>query len=670
MIKKILLLLTFLLCGAQYGFSNAEKVDEIERQLNQKLAHTRSQEDSIKILYDLFDLVPRREKLHYSTELYNLATRLDRNDIRLDLLRQLSQLAPAVGNPDSVYRYINEEVSKIPRSREQEETALFIRMRQVAGEARVADSKKIEGRIAQLIAEEPRAKDFPLNLRVLRLFTIVEYLTNSGVEGGLLGEYVGMLKERMSQADFQLYALNNILLTESANIYTTIGNPKEAVEADKQMLKMIGDLENKYHSEGRKYRNYLPNKYIIYRRMLGNFPALTPQEIEEFYSKIREYVKEDEDVQRTENNTQLALLTYSMATKDYATAIPLIRKTLMKEEQPAKRRRLLFWLKTAAEGVGDKDTQIEALQLYNDMLIERDTSSSSDRAKELDIRTRVNELRADNVHLQIEKEKEEKESVERMMSFVMIGWVVFAAILFVLLFIWMKYRTATVRIGQFIKNLDDECLYLKEQQYSDYMRDDTEKRVNVLNKKEILRRKRSKSIIDMLNYIMNDLLYISSIGKLGRGKFIRPVSVRQVIIDESAIARANQTSGAKLEIVYPEHDIELRTDKECLEYILHHIFFAANRVAEGGEIKLEVRENDHGDKVEFVFSNSSVFVPEGNEDVMFDNFLDIEKLCERDDAGLFLARLSAMLLDGKIYLDRTYTEGSRYIFSVSKVMGR
>ena len=670
MIKKILLLLTFLLCGAQYGFSNAEKVDEIERQLNQKLAHTRSQEDSIKILYDLFDLVPRREKLHYSTELYNLATRLDRNDIRLDLLRQLSQLAPAVGNPDSVYRYINEEVSKIPRSREQEETALFIRMRQVAGEARVADSKKIEGRIAQLIAEEPRAKDFPLNLRVLRLFTIVEYLTNSGVEGGLLGEYVGMLKERMSQADFQLYALNNILLTESANIYTTIGNPKEAVEADKQMLKMIGDLENKYHSEGRKYRNYLPNKYIIYRRMLGNFPALTPQEIEKFYSKIREYVKEDEDVQRTENNTQLALLTYSMATKDYATAIPLIRKTLMKEEQPAKRRRLLFWLKTAAEGVGDKDTQIEALQLYNDMLIERDTSSSSDRAKELDIRTRVNELRADNVHLQIEKEKEEKESVERMMSFVMIGWVVFAAILFVLLFIWMKYRTATVRIGQFIKNLDDECLYLKEQQYSDYMRDDTEKRVNVLNKKEILRRKRSKSIIDMLNYIMNDLLYISSIGKLGRGKFIRPVSVRQVIIDESAIARANQTSGAKLEIVYPEHDIELRTDKECLEYILHHIFFAANRVAEGGEIKLEVRENDHGDKVEFVFSNSSVFVPEGNEDVMFDNFLDIEKLCERDDAGLFLARLSAMLLDGKIYLDRTYTEGSRYIFSVSKVMGR
>lgn len=670
MIKKILLLLTFLLCGAQYGFSNAQKVDEIERQLNQKLAQTGSQQDSIRILYDLFDLVPRKEKLRYSTQLYNLATRMDRNDIRLDLLRQISQLGGALGNADSVYRYVNEEVSKIPRSREQEETALFIRMRQVAGDARVADSKKIAGRIAQLIAEEPKAKDLPLNLRVLRLFTIVEYLTNSGVEGNLLGEYVGMLKERMSQADFQLYALNNVLLTESANIYTTIGNPKEAVEADKQMLKMIAELEKKYHSEGRKYRNYLPNKYIIYRRMLGNYSALTPQEIEEYYAKIQEYVKEDEDVERTEKKTQLGLLSYSMATKDYVTAIPIIRKTLEKETQPAKRRRLLYWLKTAAEGIGDKDTQIEALQLYNNMLIERDTSSDSDRAKELDIRTRVNELKADNVHLQIEKEKEEKESVERMMTFVMIGWVIFAAILFVMLFIWMKYRTASVRIGQFVQNLDDECIYLKEQQYSDYMHDEEEKRVNVLHKKEVLRRKRSKSILAMMNYIMNDLLYISSIGKVGRGKFIRPVSVNQVIDDESAIARANQTSGAKLEIVYPEKDIELRTDKECLEYVLHHIFYAANRVAEGGEIKLEVRENEHAGKVEFIFSNSSVYVPEGNEDVMFDNFVDVEKILERDDAGLFLARLSAMLLDGTIYLDRTYTEGSRYIFSVSKVMGK
>ena len=188
MIKKIFLSLILIVSGANYVYADAKRVDETEKQLNKELASTHSQKDSIRILYNLFDLVPRKEKVKYSTQLYNLATRMGRTEIQLDLLRQLSQLAPSLGRTDSVFMYLNEEVAKIPRSQEQEETALFIRMRNVSGDARQADAKKIEGRIAELIAQESKAKDLAINLRVLRLFTIVEYLTNSGIEGPLLGE--------------------------------------------------------------------------------------------------------------------------------------------------------------------------------------------------------------------------------------------------------------------------------------------------------------------------------------------------------------------------------------------------------------------------------------------------------------------------------------------------
>ena len=242
MIKKILLPLFLFVLGTSNVYADAKRVDEIERQLNQELTAAATQKDSVRILYNLFDLVPRKEKLPYSDKLYALAERTGRTDVQLDLLRQLSQLANYFDNPDSVFRALNEEVARLPQSQEQEETALFIRMRKVAGEARHADTKKIEDRIVELISQEPDAKNLALNLRVQRLFTIVEYLTNSGVQGPLLGEYVGMLKERMNQANFQLYALNNILLTESANIYTTIGNQKEAVEADRQLLKVIDGL--------------------------------------------------------------------------------------------------------------------------------------------------------------------------------------------------------------------------------------------------------------------------------------------------------------------------------------------------------------------------------------------------------------------------------------------
>ncbi|MDE7412408.1 MAG: hypothetical protein K2N05_01275 [Muribaculaceae bacterium] len=651
----------------------SNKVDDTEAALNRELAAAKTSKDSTRILFDLFDLVPRKEKIKYSAKLYDLAKRTKRTDLQLDLLRQLSQLVPTMSSPDSAFRCLNDEVARIPRSREQEESALFIRMRQVSGEASSASTQKCEVKIAQLVAEESKAKDMPLNFRVLRLFTIVEYLTNSGVEGNMLGEYVGMLKERMKTANFDLYALNNILLTESANIYTAIGNPKEAVAADRELLKVVEGLEKKYHKEGRKYRNYTPNKYIIYRRMLGNFPALTRAEVEEYYKKIKQFELEDEDVQSAEANSPLTELYYAMATKNYLKAMPIIKERLSKETQPAKRRRLVHWLKTAAENLGDKDTQIEALQLYNAMLVERDTSSTSDRAKELDIRTRVNELKADKAVLQIEKAKEEKENYRRMMSFVMIGWLIFAIILIVLLFVWTKYRAASYRISKFVKNLSEECDYLKKQRYDDYA-DKAGRRNNAVDNvtatKSVERRKRSKSLVEMLNYILNDILYISSIGKIGRGKFVHPVSVRQLVADEFKAALSKQTSGAKLEVIEPETDIELHTDKECLEYVLRHLFFAANRVAEGGVIRLEVKETMEHNKVEFVFSNSSVYVPDGNEDVMFDNFIDVDNLSERDDSGLFIARLSALLIDSSLFLDKEYKHGSSYVFRVSKRMGR
>ncbi|MDE6718016.1 MAG: hypothetical protein K2J70_07480 [Muribaculaceae bacterium] len=671
MIRKILLSVLLLISGV--SFLHANKVDDIEAKLNRELASTKSPEDSIRILFDLFDLVPRKEKIKYSAMLYDVAGRQKRTDVQLDLLRQLSQLTSSVENRDSAFRRLNDEVAKLPRSREQEETALFIRMRQVSGEAREASSERCEVKIAQLIAEESKAPGMPMNFRVLRLFTIVEYLTNSGVEGNLLGEYVGMLRERMKNADFKLYALNNALLTESANIYTTIGDPEQAVKSDKELLKVVEQLEKKYHEDGRKYRNYIPNKYIIYRRMLGNFPALTPEEVEDYYRKIKQYASEDEDVANAEAKSTLTELYYAMATKNYIRALPIIRERLKTEQQPAKRRRLVRWLQTAAEGVGDKDGQIEALKLYNEMLIERDTSSSSDRAKELGIRTRVNELKADKAQLQIEKEKEEKDNYRRMMSLVMAGFLLIGILLIVLLFYWGRYRSASYRISEFVGNLSDEVNYLKRQYYDDYS-DRTGRRDNSVDNtkahKMVRRRKRENSIMAKINYILNDLLYISSIGKIGRGKFIRPVSVMEVLEDETARARSLQTSGSSLEVILPKEDIEIRTDKECLEYVVRHLFFAANRVADGGEIILELRESGEGHRVDFLFTNTSVCVPAGNEDVMFDNFIDVDKMVDRDDSGLFIARLNAFLIDSNLYLDSEFKDGSRYVFSVSRYMGR
>ena len=671
MIKRylLLLLLAITVISAQ---SATYDVALEERKLTEELRASKTQEDSLRILYNLTVLVPRKDKIEYSRQLYDLGVRMKRDDVRLDVLRQVGQLINSKWeHGKEAYQKLNEEVARIPQSREQEETALFLRMRQLAFEARHSGKKDRDAKMTQLLSQENDVNKMPVNYRVLRLFTIVEYLTHAGMHGNLLNEYVDLLTERMEQADFNLYALNNILLTETANIQSAGGNTAAAVAADKKLLEVVKGLEEKYHKMGRRYRSYNPNYYIIYRRLLSNYPSLTPEEIEYFHSRIMEITAIDDDARESEKETRLAELYYSMAKKDYARALPIIRERLKVEKSPARRNRLITWLNEAAKNIGDKDTQIEALTLFNRMLQQRDSTAESTRYAELEIRTRVNELMADKEMLQTEKDREELESLRRMMSFVMVTWVVFAVLLVIMLVMWARYKMTSVRVRSFVENLIQERDYLKESLYHDYHTKDSEKVTSLQPDLKVIRkRSRGKSVTKMFEYIINDMLYIASIGKTARARYVRPINVCNLIDDEANRARGLSHNTPAIEVSCPSGNLEIRSDKECLEYVLRHLFFAADRVNEGGVLRVEVRDDKENGRVQFIFNNTSVVVPEGNEEVMFDNFVVMSKVRERDDCGLFLSRLSGFLIDSSIRLDKRCKEGSCYVLSVSKILGR
>lgn len=212
------------------------------------------------------------------------------------------------------------------------------------------------------------------------------------------------------------------------------------------------------------------NFYRVYRRMLSNFPALSDEELEEYYSEVQRLMAENPDVRYEESSDPRALMYYSMAKKDYTTALPIMREVLKREKSVAKRRFILEYFKKGAEATGDNALLVEALRQYNDILKESEELKAAERYKELQIRFDVNELRAENAQLEIENRKEEVESYRRIMSFVMVGWIVFAILLFVVIFYWARYRSTSVGIRKFVYRLTAERDYLKEVQYHDYNR--------------------------------------------------------------------------------------------------------------------------------------------------------------------------------------------------------
>lgn len=667
MIKKyILLFLMFIMVIP--GIMNAQSLEKIKKELLTDLAKSDNAEDSIKALYDLFDLVPRKEKLGYAKVLYNLAERTKNDKVRLDILRQISQLTSVMQYTDSAYRMFNQEVNRIPKSREQEETALFLNLKQAAYKARHVTQAQNRDMVAKLITEESADTDMSDNDRILRLFTIVEYLTN-GVQGDLLNEYVDMLWERMDQADFDLFSLKNLLLSETANIYTASDNPKAAIEADRRLLKVTDQLERKHRSAGRHYRNYRMSRFIIYRRMMSNYKALTPSEIRDIYEKVQELIEEDPEVADLGRRRPLAMMYNAMATRDYNTAIPIIRKELQNETGITKRRRLLMWLKEAAVATGNAQLEVESLRELNKLLVEREETDAAAKYRELAIRTKVNELKAEKEHLEIQQKAEEITNHRRLMLFIIGSWIIFALLLTFFLYVWMRFRTAKIRVRNFVNKLVAEREYLKEAQYHDYH--DAETGVSIDKQvPNVEKNPRVQTINKMFEYILNDLLFISSIGRSTRKKFIRPIDVNLLAEDEAARARSMMPGNLSLELIMPEHPVEIRSDKECVEYVVRHILKASTRISHpGGTVKLEVRDNVGSSHIELVFSSDSVTVPEGGEEVMFNEFINFEKLATKDDAGLFLVRMSALLLGSSIRFDREQDSGCCYVFTLEKVLG-
>lgn len=642
----------------------ARDIKGIEQKLRAELSKSDNAQDSIRVLYDLFDVSPRAEKIDYARRIYNIAERHNLDNVRLDILRQVVQLTGVINNRDSAFKALNAEVERIPQSREQEETALFIQMRQVAHEARTLPQKEVQEKVVELISEESKAKSMSINQRVLRLFTIVEYLSNN-VQGDLLNEYVGMLHERLQQADFQIYALENIMYTEAANIYTAVDNQEAAVASDKKLLKVIDALKKKYHNMGREYRDYIPNYHIIYRRLLSNYEALTPQEIEEYYSKIQEMMS-DPDVRSTVEQRPLSKMFYAMSHKDYETAIPIILKELEGEKGLTRRRRLVTWLQEAAVGTGNKELEMQALRDMNQILLEREEYNTMANFRDLAIRTKVNELQAEKERMKYEQQELKESDNKRLMTFVIFSWVLFALMLVLFLFYWGRFRTANIRIGNFVNKLDEEREYLKRTIYKGDGGEKDPVKDSRQDVKEVPVRRRDNRITSRFEYILNDLLYLSSVGRSTRDKYQCPVNIRQLAGDEVTRAKATMPGNVKMAYKEPATDLTVVTDKECLEYVLRHIFHAAQRTSRGGTISLEVREDPATNQVHFIFVNSSVTVPEGHEEMMFDEFISFEPLYRRADAGLFLVRLSSFLLDSSIRLDKNFTEGSSYIFSIKK----
>ena len=84
----------------------------------------------------------------------------------------------------------------------------------------------------------------------------------------------------------------------------------------------------------------------------------------------------------------------------------------------------------------------------------------------------------------------------------------------------------------------------------------------------------------------------------------------------------------------------------------------------GTEIHLHCAVNEPKQLITFTVTDTGKGIPPEMAEEIFERFKKLDKFVQGTGLGLSICRIIAELLEGKIYLDTTYTGGARFVFEM------
>ena len=242
--------------------------DKYEKQLQT----TTSARDSVRILYYLFDLSDRRGQLQLAWDIYYTAGRAENVTAQLDMLRTLGTYYAA---NDSVINLLLKYTNEIPNEASRSATRTFILNQQISRKSRQPDDTELQRMLLDSIKHSHNLGGDDIYDRISLLYQIIQYL-GVDADGVLFKECLDRYADLMDELPTSDYPLKNQFYTTAAMIHSRMnGNPAKAIDFDRKLLEIIEQLQVMYRKKKRTFRNYDTNKFISYRRILSNYPALT-----------------------------------------------------------------------------------------------------------------------------------------------------------------------------------------------------------------------------------------------------------------------------------------------------------------------------------------------------------------------------------------------------------
>lgn len=380
------------------------------------LSTGQSASDSIRILYDAFDLAPTQSKSDVAWKILDIARRNGDDETQADMLRQLAVLE--VRNL-KIFDKLIPMISNIKDESMRKGAELFVYVQKALGEARYLEGEERMNVLMEYVKEDLTPK-CDVYQDILDLYRVVIFIRHT-TKGNMYLEYLGRLEKLINECPEKIPFLKNLFYTTAATYYSSIDFQEKAVECDRKLLEIIKELEKHYKEVGRKYRNYDRNYYICYRRMLSNYEVLDKDEVKELYSKCAMLAEKDQEIGNSFDIDPRPTAYRLIVEKDYIGALPYLRKVVDNATDQGVRTRALLRLIEVADSANDRNAKLEALEDYNDILVEPRKQKSEEAFLELQMRYNVNQLKSAMAAMEVEKKNLELATNQKIISVTLIA---------------------------------------------------------------------------------------------------------------------------------------------------------------------------------------------------------------------------------------------------------
>lgn len=380
-------------------------------------------DDSIKILYDVYDLSEKDQRKDIGFEILKIAERTNNREVTIDML---NRLALRVEDTDALGRLLDMSTNLKQDSATRSAT-LILEMEMAKHSAKNEDSVEREKKLMEY-ARADLEDQADIYDQILALYKAMVYLGMSS-QGSLYLEYITRLQDLTKHLPENDFAIRNLVYSTATIFYTRKQAYDKALESSRELLNQVEKLKEKYGPDERKYQTFDYFRYMIYRRMLENYKGLTQDEVQQLYDNCVEIASNNEEVARAFGNDGLTKSFYNMAMHNYKETIPELRHALSVDTLSLFRKQeLLGLLVEALDSVGDKQGLHEAMKDYIAVLQEDREVHSKDAWTELQLRSDVNRLSYEE-RMEAQRQREEN----RRMRKVSVTLVYVLAILLILL---------------------------------------------------------------------------------------------------------------------------------------------------------------------------------------------------------------------------------------------